>query len=486
MDLIKIHKVNEVHNKIHCEEWLAKELDSYFTFKVPGYQFTPEYRSGYWNGEIHLFNTRTRLLYAGLNEYIEKFAQERDYQVEYSYDNSNFEMSLHEAKKFIDALQLKMEPRDYQIEAFTHSVRNHRCLLVSPTASGKSLIIYLLIRWYRFLKSKILLIVPTTSLVHQMYKDFESYGFDSEKNCHMIYSGKEKDTDKPIVISTWQSIYKKPDSWFAKYNAVIGDEAHLFKAKSLIKILSDMKTCKFRFGFTGTLDGTQTHRLVLEGLFGPVKKITTTKHLIDQNHLSKFKIKCLVLKYPTDDCKLVASKKKYNEEIDFLVSSEKRNRFIKNLALSLKGNTLLLFQYIEKHGKILFDLIQSQADPNRKIYFVHGGVEAEDRENIRMLVEMENDAIIVASYGTFSTGVNIRNLHNIIFASPSKSRIRNLQSIGRGLRLGDNKTGCVLFDISDDMIYNSRKNYSLQHFMERVKIYNDEKFDYKLYSVKLT
>lgn len=485
MDLIRIEKINEVHNKIHCEPWLAKELDSFFTFKVPGHQFTPEYRSGIWNGEIHLFNTSTRLLYSGLMDYVNTFASERDYQVEYLYENSNFEMSLHEAKEYINTLGLKLEPRDYQVEAFTHAVRNNRALLLSPTASGKSLIIYLLIRWYRFTRSKILLIVPTTSLVHQMYSDFESYGFDSLKYCHMIHSGKEKETDKPIVITTWQSVYKMNPNWFSRFNVVIGDEAHLFKAKSLIGILSKMQNCKYRFGFTGTLDGTQTHRLVLEGLFGPVKKVTTTKELIDQKHLSQFKIKCLVLKYSQEDCKLV-SKKKYKEEIDFLVASDNRNRFIKNLALSLKGNTLLLFQYIEKHGKILYKLIEDAVEEGRKVYFVHGGVEAEDRENIRMLVEMENDSIIIASYGTFSTGINIKNLHNIIFASPSKSRIRNLQSIGRGLRLGGNKDGCVLFDIADDLKHESRKNYSLQHFIERVKIYNDERFEYKMYPVKLT
>jgi len=485
MDLISIEKVNEVHNKIRCEPSIAKEIDSYFTFKVPGYQFMPEYRSGFWNGEIHLFNTSTRLLYAGLMDYVEKFAQEREYEVEYLYDNSNFEMSLHEAKEYIDTLGLKLEPRDYQVEAFAHAVRNHRTLLLSPTASGKSLIIYLLIRWYRFTKSKILLIVPTTSLVHQMFTDFESYGFDSKKYCHIIHSGKEKDTDKPIVITTWQSVYKMPNQWFSRYNVVIGDEAHLFKAKSLTNILSKMTQCKYRFGFTGTLDGTQTHKLVLEGLFGSVKRVTTTKELIDQKHLSEFKIKCLVLRYLEEDCKLVA-KKKYQEEIDFLVSNEKRNKFIKNLAISLKGNTLLLFQYIEKHGTILHKIIQDEIGKERKVYFVHGGVEAEDRENIRMLVEMENDSVIIASYGTFSTGVNIKNLHNIIFASPSKSRIRNLQSIGRGLRLGENKEGCVLFDIADDLTHGSKKNYSLQHFIERVKIYNDERFEYKMYPVKLT
>ena len=485
MELIRIEKINELYVKLRCEPWMTKEIDSFFTFKVPGYQFTPAYRSGMWNGEIHLFNTSTCLLYAGLTEYIEKFAQEREYKVEYLYDNSAFDFSLIEAKEEIKNFGIKIEPRDYQIEAFAHAVRNHRAMMLSPTASGKSLIIYLLIRWYRFLRSKILLIVPTTSLVQQMYTDFESYGFDSNKYCHMIYSGKEKETNQPIVITTWQSVYKMPKAWFNKFNVVIGDEAHLFKAKSLTKILSNLDQCKYRFGFTGTLDGTQTHRLVLEGLFGPVKKVTTTKELMDQKHLSSFKIKCLVLKYTDEECKDV-SKMKYQDEIDFIVSSQKRNNFIKKLALSLNGNTLLLFQYIEKHGKILHDLISSAVEPGRQVYFVHGGIGASDREDIRRLVEMEKDAIIIASYGTFSTGINIRNLHNIIFASPSKSRIRNLQSIGRGLRLGENKDGCILFDIADDLTWKAKKNYSLDHFVERMKIYNEEKFESKIYSIGLT
>jgi superfamily II DNA or RNA helicase len=485
MELIRIEKINELYVKLRCEPWMAKEIDSFFTFKVPGYQFTPAYRSGMWNGEIHLFNTSTCLLYAGLTEYIEKFALEREYKVEYLYDNAAFEFSLVDAKQEIQSYGIKIEPRDYQIEAFAHAVRNHRAMMLSPTASGKSLIIYLLIRWYRFFRNKVLLIVPTTSLVQQMHSDFQSYGFDSEKYCHMIYSGKEKETNQPIVITTWQSVYKMPKAWFNKFDVVIGDEAHLFKAKSLTKILSNLDQCKYRFGFTGTLDGTQTHRLVLEGLFGPVKKVTTTKELMDQKHLSSFKIKCLVLKYSDEECKSV-SKMKYQDEIDFIVSSQKRNNFIKKLALSLNGNTLLLFQYIEKHGKILYDLISSSVESGRQVYFVHGGIGASDREDIRRLVEMEKDAIIIASYGTFSTGINIRNLHNIIFASPSKSRIRNLQSIGRGLRLGENKDGCVLFDLADDLTWKAKKNYSLDHFVERMKIYNEEKFESKIYSIGLT
>ena len=268
-------------------------------------------------------------------------------------------------------------------------------------------------------------------------------------------------------------------------NGVNVSNCHLFRAKSLTTIMSKLEQCRYRFGFTGTLDGTQTHRLMIEGLFGPVKKVTTTHELIEQKHLSNFKIKCIVLQHSDEHRKLLV-KKKYAEEMDFLVGLEKRNKFIKDVVLSLKGNTLLLFQYVEKHGKILYDTILHDISKERSIYFVHGGVDGEDRENIRRLVEMDTDAIIIASYGTFSTGINIKNLHNIIFASPSKSRIRNLQSIGRGLRLSENKESCTLFDIADDLSWKSNRNYTLLHYIERINIYNQEKFDVKIFTRKLS
>jgi superfamily II DNA or RNA helicase len=263
---------------------------------------------------------------------------------------------------------------------------------------------------------------------------------------------------------------------------VIGDEAHLFKAKSLTTIMTKLENCGLRFGFTGTLDGTQTNRLVLEGLFGAAKKVTTTSDLIEQKHLADFTIKALVLKYPEDTCKLIKTFD-YRDEINWIVTSPERNNFIKNLTLSLKGNTLLLFQFVEKHGKVLFDLINNATD--RKVFFVSGSVEGEEREKIRKIVEQETDAIIVASYGTFSTGVNIRNLHNIVFASPSKSRVRNLQSIGRGLRKSETKLSSRLYDIADDFSYLKFRNHTFFHFIERMKIYKEEGFPYKIYKIDL-
>jgi superfamily II DNA or RNA helicase len=482
-DLI-LHKKNEAYIQFECDRGIAQELSDYFTFYVPGHQFTPAFKSRIWDGKIRLADLRSFTIYHGLVPYIEIFCKERDYTLEIDSDVSvtqNF--SLVEAKEFVDTLKLPHEIRDYQLKSFVQAIRNKRMLLLSPTASGKSLILYCIIRYLQLENERGLLIVPTTSLVEQMYKDFEDYGYNSEQYCHRQYSGKEKHTNKFLTITTWQSIYKNPGEYFEQFDFVLGDEAHQFKAKSLTTILSGCVNAKYRIGTTGTLDGTQTHKLVLEGLFGPVYKATSTADLIDKGQLASFKIKCLILKHPDSVCKMARSWD-YNQELEYIVMNTARNNFIRNLALSLNGNTLILFQFVEKHGKSLYANIKEHAK-NRHVFFVFGGTDVEIRESVRAITEKERDAIIVASYGTFSTGVNIRNLHNIIFASPSKSRIRNLQSIGRGLRIGDNKDEAVLFDISDDFRIGKYTNYTLKHFVDRVRIYDDEKFNYKFYNIEL-
>ena len=467
--------------QIESEAVIRQELHDFFSFAVPGAKFMPAFKNRMWDGKINLFNTMTKELYLGLLPYVEHFAVERDYSIEASEEiNAQENFSLNEGKEYISNLKLKLIPRDYQTDAFVHCIRNHRGLIVSPTASGKSFIIYLLAEYYQ---KKTLLIVPTISLVHQMRSDFIEYGMH-EDDIHIIMSGEEKTTDRSVVISTWQSIYKMRKDYFADFDVVIGDECHQFKAKSLTSIMTKLVDCKYRFGFTGTLDGTETNKLVLEGLFGKAKQFVKTKELIDSDHLSAFKIKCLVLKH-TDEEKKLASKMNYQNEMDYIVGHNRRNKFIQNLTISLNGNTLLLFQYVDKHGKILYDMISKKVQEGRKVFFVYGGTDADTRENIRSITENETNAIIIASYGTFSTGINIRNLHNIIFASPSKSRIRNLQSIGRGLRKGEAKDKAVLFDISDDLRHKSKVNYTLNHFAERVKIYNSEEFEYKIYNINL-
>jgi superfamily II DNA or RNA helicase len=314
-----------------------------------------------------------------------------------------------------------------------------------------------------------------------MTSDFEDYGYPTGQ-IHKIMSGQEKHSDKMVTVATWQSIYKLPKQWFKQFDVVFGDEAHLYKAKSLTTIMTALQ-CKYKFGLTGTLDGTEVNPLILQGLFGPVRKVITTSELMDQKHLAELSIKALVLKYPDEIRKLVSTYD-YQAEMDFLTQSSIRNKFIKNLALSLSGNTILLFQYVEKHGKVLYDMLAKESI-DRNVFFISGDVSGEKREEIRKIIETETNAIIVASYGTSSTGINIKNLSNVIFASPSKSRVRNLQSIGRGLRTSETKTTATLYDIADNLSWKSKKNYTLLHFLERVRMYNGEKFKYKVYNINL-
>ena len=480
IETIEISKKDEVYLKVACEASVAQELCDYFTFQVPGYRFMPAYRMKIWDGNIRLFNIHNRVLYSGLLEYVFIFAEKRNYKV--VPDGDWWKPSkIEKNESFIENLKLPVVPRDYQLAGFYHALSYKKSLLVAPTASGKSLIIYLIVR---ALNVKTLIIVPTTSLVSQLYADFHQYGWDSAKYCHQVYAGQDKVSDKKVVISTWQSIYKLNKKLFEPYKLVIGDEAHGFKSKSLTSIMTKCVNAEYRIGTTGTLDGTQTHKLVLEGLFGKVYKVTSTAKLIDKKQLASFRVDIIVLKYPDKVCEQF-TKIKYAAELEFIVGHEKRNKYIRNLVLSLDGNTLLLFRLVKKHGRILYDMIKENTDDNRKTFFVYGGTETDTREQIRTIAESESDAIIVASYGVFSTGINIRNLHNIIFASPSKSRIRNLQSIGRGLRLSDNNQETVLYDITDDLRWKNRKNYAYRHHEDRMKIYDEEKFPYKIYNISL-
>ena len=480
-----ISKSNEVFLKINTEPHIEYELRDHFKFEVPNAKFMPQYRGRNWNGEIHLYDMRSKQIYVGLLDKIVQFCE--NYGYSYKFEDNKFYGTPYEENDFISFEGVRdyvrsisvHEPRQYQVEGVYDALKHNRRLLISPTASGKSLMIYSLARYYAEHGKNILVVVPTTSLVEQMYKDFGDYGWDAESYCHKIYSGREKNDDRPIVITTWQSIYKLDRNWFEKFDVVIGDEAHLFKSKSLIQIMTKLHHAKYRFGFTGTLDGTQTHKWVLEGLFGPSYKVTRTEELMRQGHLSQLDIQCLVLKHAPQKFDT------YEDEIQYLISHEQRNRFIKNLALDLKGNTLVLFQRVESHGSILYEEINNNKGDDRKVFFVHGGVDAEERELVREITERENNAIIVASYGTFSTGINIKKLHNVIFASPSKSRIRNLQSIGRVLRKGKGKVKATLYDIADDCTSNSRKNYTLNHFIERIKIYNEESFNYEIITIQL-
>jgi len=486
MSHLVISKKNEVYLYVKSEIHVYYELADQFTFEVPGAQFSPAYKKKFWDGKIRLFNIQNGQIYVGLLDRVIQFCKDHEYTYEFKeskYYGLPFEVnptiSKEGVKDYVTSIS-KYKPRDYQIDGIYDALKYNRKLLISPTASGKSLMIYGIVRYYVEKKQNTLIVVPTTSLVEQMYKDFADYGWDVGSYCHKIYAGKERETDSQVIITTWQSIYKLPRKYFDRFSVVVGDEAHQFKSKSLISIMTKLADAKYRYGFTGTLDGTETHKWVLEGLFGPSYKVVKTNELMKKGHLAKLDINVLLLKHPPNKFE------NFEEEIQYIITHQRRNNFIKNLALDLKGNTLILYARVEGHGEPLYNLIiNSNIIEQRQVFFVHGGVATEDREEVRSITEIENNAIIIASYGTFSTGINIKNLHNVIFASPSKSRIRNLQSIGRVLRKGNNKTKATLYDIADDISYKSKKNYTLNHLIERIKVYNQENFNYDIVNIPL-
>ncbi len=486
MSRIVIRKKNEVYYQLLSEPHVHRELSDYFSFEVPEAKFlkkNPRYR--YWDGTIHLYSPGTGELYCGLLSHLKEWARERQYQLEYAkndwygeVEEVNDLVSPNGVKVFMDKI-CKYQPRDYQYQTVYNALRYNRGLFLSPTGSGKSLMIYSIVRYYVATKKKILVIVPTTSLVEQIVKDFQDYGWSTDSYIHTIYSGKDKNSDKQVIISTWQSIYKFPKRWYDDFDCVIGDEAHLFKSKSLTGIMEKCHNAKYRFGFTGTLDGTKTHKWVLEGLFGACEKVTKTDDLIKKGHLSNLRIKILVCKHEYQYFE------DYHSEMEYIVQNKKRNNLIKNLVKDLEGNTLVLFNYVEKHGEPLYDLINNNIGESRKVFFVHGSIDVDEREEVRVITEKENNAVIIASYGTFSTGINIKRLHNIVFASPSKSRIRNLQSIGRVLRKGEGKDIATLYDIADDISSDKRPNYTFNHLLERIKIYQEENFKYETIKIDL-
>lgn len=515
MEKIVLRFMNHARMKVETSQGVERELYDHFSFYVPNYKFTPLFKKKLWDGQIHLFDSRQKTLPRGLINDLIQFStlDGRDYLIQMDQaliDDINQEKI---DPNFFSTIEYtsngkSIHPMDYQLNAVQFALENKRALIKSPTGSGKSLIIYSIIR-YILDKSlvdydqKILIVVPSTSLVEQMFKDFwdyseNDYAFSASNTCQRLYSGVKQDqqsiTDPRIVISTWQSIHRKETKWFSQFGAVIGDEVHVFKAKSLNTIMMNLQNAKYRIGTTGTLDGTETNLMTIKGLFGEIYEAATTKELMDKNILSQLHINILALLYPkctivNDKLNPLTPKQKYDKEIETIISHEKRTSFVCKLALDKKDeNTLILFNFVAKHGKPIFKkLLEMNADSERKILYISGETSVEDREKARHIAETENGVIIVASYGTYQQGINIKNLQNIIFAAPSKSQVRVLQSIGRALRISGDKNYANLYDVIDILSGDTRKKNNLyRHGIERMNMYVKEQCKYKIFEIPIS
>lgn len=480
--MVDIYPLDDVWVRIDAPDAVLRELSDYFTFETPGAQYMrrkSQYRK--WDGRIRLFKLKTRTLYRGLTARIEEFCEQRNYACTNHVPAPEALFEGAALDEWLQSMQLPLSVRDYQYAALRNMLDNERAIILSSTGSGKSYIIYLITQ---LLNVRTLLVVPTVGLVSQMAQDFKEYGFDP-RNFHTIKAGSAKDDESAsLYISTWQSIYQQPSEYFQQFDCIIVDEVHQAKAKSLSHLLEQATTTKYRFGFTGTLDDTEAHQLILEGLFGSVTRVATTKDLIKQKHLTPLRVRGVVLHYP-DAVRKQLRGIAYPDEVDYIISDRARLSFVAQLAASLSGNVLVLFNFVEKHGEPLYERIRDVAK-SKDVHFIAGRVDGDEREGIRQqLIHTDDHQVLVGSYGTFSTGQNVPNLRHIVFASPSKSKIRVLQSIGRGLRLHASKNVVTLWDLWDDLRHGKHVNYAMRHAEQRVEYYTKEQFPIVMSEISL-
>lgn len=484
---VHLKYVTSVHAKVITEPGILMELADAFTWYAPNYRFNPKYKRGIWDGRISLVNRLSGQVYAGLAHRIKKFCDSRDYTFSFDPELAYSEVTEETIQDFISSLNVppSIEARDYQLKSILKCIQSHRRTLLSPTNSGKSFIIYVLIRWYQEQYGiKPLVVVPSIQLVNQLASDFYEYGYTG--TVHKSTDGLSTSTDieSDLVITTWQSLdngkTKKPKSWYQQFGMVVGDEAHTYTATCAIRIFSNLTQCKYRFGTTGTLADDKLNQATLEGLFGAQYVSSTNKELISKGYSSKLKIKCIVLKYP-DELKKLCKTLTYHDELNLITTNEARLDFISKLSQSLNGNKLIFFRLID-HGKAIFDKISEHSN---SVHYIDGSISSDEREAIKQQLESETGCTLVGSLGTTSTGVNIKHLHHMLAASPSKSKIKVLQSIGRMLRTHETKTHATLYDIVDDLSWKNRTNYTMLHFYERIKMYDAEEFDYEIIPYKL-
>lgn len=569
---IQINFKDDLRCTLVCDRAVEYGIKDRFSFYAKGYKYHPRYKAGTWDGKISLYNLRSREFYVGLIPELYTWAKKLGYKIGFNESEKHlFKPFLKfDPNYFTDVVPkiAKFAPKSYQTEYVTEALKWNKLLILSPTGSGKSFTIYLILR-YILLNTdfKLLINVPSISLVEQLFSDFKDYcidGWDIDNEVTKVYGGQAENPDARVVISTWQSCKTKDPSYFQQFDGYICDEAHGADAKCITAIIENLAHSKIRIGLTGTLDGTDLHELEMIGRFGRVHRVVSTADLMESGDLADLKVNFLKLKYPIEECKLITKKTtEYQQEIDYILEHKGRNKLLVKLAMNQKKNTLMLFNYVDRHGKLLLTDLQAQADQHlKKIYFIYQKVKGDEREMIRKTldgdapvwydIEAENGSmirfqpnfevvlkngksklvknltimdnvdlewlsdhfkhgknyrtgsgidkivgikkqvgtnILLASYGTLAVGVNIKNLHTLIFCHPLKAKIRTLQSIGRILRTADGKGQVKLIDIVDDFSYTSgtkiQTNTTLKHFFERLKIYESESFKYDITEYKL-
>lgn len=510
---------NHSESSIQSDDLLALgNLYGQFSFYVPGFRFMPAYERGAWDGKIHLVDLRSKTFPTGLLNQIESYLT--DSNIEYTkegFPESVSRETVEELEEFIKSHHYyskgkEIFPREDQTEAIIRAIREKRCINICPTSFGKSLCIFIQALFHiEKLGSKVIIVVPSVNLVRQFKNDIIDYCTGPEgvrlPVTQEIYSGHSKtiEHDTDIVITTWQSIFKLDPSWINQFGCLILDEAHKGSANCIRKVFQDATEVAYRTGWTGSLKESSLVGLQAESLIGPIKVITDTATLMDKGIVADLSIECVRFQYDPDVVEDLSSylegkksvtgsgKNVYNDEVKFLESSYSRNKTIIDMAGSIKKTGLLLYTHVA-HGKTLYEYARHYY-PERNVYRIDGScvIRNDEKfntyEELKSIIEKEEDAILICSFGVFSTGVSIKNIHYIFFTVPVKSYVRTIQSIGRGLRISDTKRKIILFDLIDDLCKKAKsrvkENYAYKHFKERFAMYNEQKFKYNMSTIRV-
>lgn len=491
MDInFKFHDYSNVY--VECSEDIFFEMREHFAFFAEGYQFNPKFKFGAWDGKIRLLDYN-RLLPFGLIEEAVKFARQMDYKV--SIDNPIKEkepITKESLNAWLNKLEIysgsnRIKPHWYQVDAVFEGLYHKRRILNLPTSAGKSLIQALLSRYYlENNDGAVLIIVPTVALVTQMKEDFIDYRLFDKDDIAEMRGGKTAN-GQPIVVSTWQTAVKQEPEWFTQFGMMLCDEMHLATGMSISKIIKGLTCCQYKMGLSGSLKDGKSNLMQYKGLFGEVFKPVSTAQLMEEGQVTDLNINCLMLRYP-EEVQAALKGRTYQEEIKYITSSKARNKIVCDLAQKLKErdqNSFLMFKNIA-HGKMIYDELKGRGLDN--VYYVSGEVDAETRSALKHMAESQSGVIVVASYGVFSTGISVKNLHHVILAHPVKSKVIVLQTIGRVLRKHDSKSVATVWDIIDDFsklktgkdgkVKRTDMNYALKHGVERIERYASEKFKY--------
>lgn len=485
---VRIYEIDNVFLKIESDAGIAKEISDKFTFEIPKAKYHPKVKARIWDGKIRLYNYKNKTLYKGLKDDLIEFCKDMEYTYLDSTEENEYIITDDEVIEFFNVLNLhtkgvKLDERYYQLYAIYLILNNKRQIILSSTGSGKSSIIYCVARFMTdVLGLKVLILESETHPIEQLYNDFIDYssenGYDVEKHVHKISSGQSKDTDRDIVMSTRQSVEKMEEEWFSPFQAVIVDEVHYAKSAMFVSILEKMKNAYYRVGLTGTLDEIKIHELVLRGLLGQIDRVSKTKELIDEDVLSKVKLEVVILDHCSD-----ITFKDYQLELKKIYISEFRNYYISSLCNKLDGNTIIIFEKTV-HGALILEML-NEVVKDKNIMYMDGKIKLDKRTSIIDTLESSDNNIVLASR-VFTTSINCKNIHNIVFAHPYKSVIRVLQSIGRGVRKHKSKEYLTVYDICDDLrkLYKTGKrgkeNFLLEHAKKRIKYYNQEEHPYKI------